>query len=315
MKIFRSAIFCFAALSATALLTTTGATAQVAQDRVIGASMNSLFYHANDFRDVPTWLDRMADADGGKRIFAQGTFDVRSNNPPNWTQNWGPDVRPIGLPTEGGASWARANAVNITDMIIVTDNFSGPPVYQDTGTNPRVAGPVPIPNAADWVSEITNSIITPFETNTDSDTIYWIYEGWADGGNVLSEDGSASSRDFAAWRTRTTGGFGYSEWFDNLVSALQEDTPAAASRIKIIPVARVMVSVMENTPVSALSSQDWFEDDAPHGRDTLYLLAAMIVYSAMFEEQAPMPIFNGAQVNEVFKSNYDLIAAHIFAQI
>ncbi len=315
MKRVRSAIFSFAVTTALVTLVPAIATAQVAQDRIIGASMNSLFYNDVEFQNVPRWLDRMADADGGKRIAVQGTYDVRSNNPPNWTQNWLPHVASLHLPTDSAASWSRANAANITDMIVVTDNFSGPPVYVDTGTDPRVAGPVPMPNAADWVSEITNSVIVPFETNTDDNPTYWIYEGWADGGKIIAEDGTANSRNFAAWRERTTGGFGYGEWFDNLAAALQEDTPAAASRIKVIPVARTIVSVMENTAASALASSDWFKDDSPHGRDTLYLLAAMIVYTTLYQEQAPMPDFTGAQVNDVFKNNYNSIAAHIFEQI
>ncbi len=311
MITMRAATFSLAIISAATFFTPTSATAQVAQDRVIGASMNSLYYHGR-YQNVPTWLDRMADADGGKRVWAQGTYDVRSNNPPNWSQDWTPEVRSPNLPTDGSASWARANAASISDMIVVTDNFSGPPVYSNSGTDPRQGGPVPIPNAADWVSEITNSIIQPFEANTAVPPTYWIYEGWADGGQILAEDGSSNARDFAAYRERTTKGYGYGEWFDNLVSALQEDTPDAASRIKIIPVARVMMSVMENTAVSTLDSVDWFHDDAPHGRDEIYLLAAMITYSALFEEQAPMPDFTGASINDVFKSNYDSIAAHVF---
>ncbi len=310
----RAATLFLAIISASAFFTPTSVTAQVAQDRVIGASMNSLYYHG-EYQNVPTWLDRMADADGGKRIWAQGTYDVRSNNPPSWTQNWLPAVKSPNLPTGESASWAKANAASISDMIIVTDNFSGPPVHDNTGTDARVGGPVPIPDAADWVSEITNSIITPFEANTAVAPIYWIYEGWADGGNILNDDGSSSEGDFAAWRDRTTQGKGYGEWFDNLVTALKEDTPAAASRIKIIPIARIMVSVMENTAVSAMTSEDWFHDNSPHGRDEIYLLAAMITYSALFEEPAPKPDFTNAKITEVFQSNYDSIAAHVFEEM
>lgn len=314
MRIVRAATLSFAIISAAAFFAPISATAQVAQDRVIGASMNSLYNHGK-YQNVPVWLHRMANADGGKRIWAQGTFDVRSNNPPSWSQNWMPEVKSPNLPRGDEASWARVNSASLSDMVIVTDNFSGPPVYvRSPSTNPREGGSVPMPNATDWVTEITNSVIAPFEANTNISPTYWIYEGWADGGRILGDDGSSDASGFAAWRDRTTKGMGYGEWFDNLVIALQEDTPAAAERIKIIPVARSMVSVMENTAVSSLASDDWFHDNAPHGRDTIYLLAAMITYSALFEEQAPMPDFTGARINEVFLNNYDSIAAHIFEQ-
>lgn len=312
MQFFRAALFSLATISTAASFTPTIVAADVPQTRIIGSSFNSLFFHTEAFQNVPMWLDLMAKADGGKRIAAQGTFDVRSNNPPNWNMTWLPHVPSLGFNLGRPTPWGTVDRVNMTDMVIVTDNFSGPPTYGDNGGNPRVAGPVPIPNAADWVSEITNSIIVPFETNLNDDPIYWIYEGWADGGGVLSEDGSASNRKFAEWRDRTTEGFGYSAWFDALAAALQEDTPEAADRIKVIPVARMMVSVMENTAASALEPTDWFEDDAPHGTATLYLLASMVVYSSFFEEQPPKPDFNGTRVNAVFQDNYDSIAAHIF---
>lgn len=311
MRFFAAAIFISTIISTTPVLAQTGTPTGVLQDRTIGASMNSLFYHSDDFQDVPTWLDRMADADGGKSVKAQGGYDSTSNNPPNWKQNWKPDVKSPGA----SASWRAINAVNFTDVIIVPDNFSGPPAFENNGTNPRVAGPVPRPGGGDWVTEIAG-IITPFEANTDDTPNYWVYEGWADAGRLLGEfTGEGSSRDFAKWRERTTTQFGYGEWFDNLVGALREDFPSVASRIKLIPVARVMVSVMENTAASALAAEDWFEDNAPHGQETCYLLVAMIVYSTLYQEQAPMPDFTGADINETFMKNYDSIAAHIHQAI
>jgi hypothetical protein len=80
-------------------------------------------------------------------------------------------------------------------------------------------------------------------------------------------------------------------------------------------VARVLVSVMENTPASAMTCGEWFEDDAPHGRHTLYLIAGAITYSTLFGEAAPQPSFRGATIHASVASNWPAIASHILSHL
>jgi hypothetical protein len=171
-----------------------------------------------------------------------------------------------------------------TDILMVPDNFSGPPVFSGAQTNPRLGGPVPEAGADDYVTEFEDCI-DPFEANT-SGVNYWVYEGWARGDDNLNGDGSGSSTQFSDWRAQTTTTYGYGGWFDSLTAALQADVPGAASRINLIPVARTRVSVMEMSELSAMSAGDWFFDDAPHGRDCCYLVAGANCYTATFQGQA-----------------------------
>lgn len=315
MKFVYAAMFSFAAIAAAPVLTATNASAEVPQNRVIGAYMNSLFDHSRPWGSVPPWLQRMAQAKGGQSVAVQGSYGIQQPLAPDWDQNW----MAHGVRSSGAAnSWRGVDAANITDIIILTDNFSGPPVYSSQGSNPdpSAGGQIPRPPAEGkalyWGDELTE-LVTAHETNVTDKPNYWIYEVWADGGKILKEsNGAGSPRKFAAWRERTTTQYAYSKWFDNLLSQTKANVPGAASRIKMIPVARTMVSVMENTPASAITADEWFEDDAPHGSHTLYLLAAMIVYSALYQEPAPMPDFSGSDVNDTFKSNYNVIADHIY---
>lgn len=278
----------------------------VLQDRVLGGSMNSLLYHADDYQAVPPWIKRMTDANGGQTITAQMSFASETASAPNYNQNWEPLVTSPGAT----ASWASIDSVNFTDMIIVTDNFSGPPILNGAETDPSIGGPVPRPAEGTWVTEWQN-IITAMAANTDDEPTFWLYEGWADGGQFLNADGSGTTQEFSDWRDLTTTTHGYTTWFDSLLSQTKANNSAIASRIKILPVARTLVSVMELASLSTLTAADWFEDDAPHGEDVCYLVAAMVCYTAMFEEQAPTPSFASTTVPAVFQSNYTAIAAHI----
>ncbi len=287
----------------------TDAIGEVQQRRAVGAYMNSLYDR------IPPMMKLLTEANGEQFFAGQGSYDIGPPlEPPDWRQNW----KTLGVPVMGAQnSWPSIDRANVTDVVMLTDNFSGPPAYESQGANPdpSVGGPLPWHieegRSRFWTGTISD-IVATHEANVGDRPNYWIYEGWSDGGRLLDEaTGAGSDRDFADWRERTTTKFNYTGWYDNLLSQVKENVPDAASRIKLIPVARTMVSVMENTPASSLSADDWFADDAPHGEDTLHLLAAMIVYSAMFEEVAPKPDFSKNNINDVFSANYEEIASHV----
>ena len=305
---------CAALVSLVAVSSTPSpAEAEVLQRRSTGAYMNSLY----DL--VPPMMKLLVEANGEQFFAGQGSYDITPPvAPPNWKENW---IR-FGVPSSGVAnSWQSLERANVTDVIIVTDNFSGPPVYGSQGRDPDpvAGGPIPRPPAAGkaltWGDEVTD-IITAHEQNVTDEPIYWIYEGWSDAAKILDDStGAGSARDFAAWRERTTTQYNYTGWFDNLLSHAQESLPAVADRIRMIPVARVMVSVMEDTPASVITADEWFTDSAPHGGDTLHLLVAMIVYSSMFEERPIKPDVTGKDIHPAFIENFEEIAGHVFEKV
>lgn len=295
--------------------------ATVPQARVLGVHMNSAWWHS-DYGCVPLWLHRMCVAAGGKSVAARGQFDdfnTAFKNPPKYDQRFPETTFPTAR-IGSYSTWAQHAIDRYTDVVYVPDNFQGPPNYSGAATDPNVSLP-PSGGADDYVTEWTETI-TIREANSDDAVTHWLYEIWADGASnegagllMMQENGSATPERFANWRGRTTGTFGYGAWFDQLLAGTRANLPGVAPRIRMIPVARTLVSVMENTPASALSCGDWFEDDAPHGRHHLYAVVGAICYSTMFGEVAPQPDFRGATIHPAIASNWSGIASHIFAHL
>ena len=276
------------------------------QDRVIAGLLNSLIDHDRTThpRSAFAWIDKMMDADGGQSIEAQWGYDTSyETRPPNFDQNdTAHGVASPGAATGGSASWASNDAANFTDYIHCTDNFhwaTGGGGSSDPADSPYV--------------EALGAIITGFEDSTDDTVRYWLYEPWRDGDGYFGEFTGAElvSGDWADWRAANTGTYG--TWFDDWVADVKVANPDEADRITLIPMARIMVDVMEMSELSAMASTDWFHDNAPHGVDCTYVLSAMVIYTYMMEQQAPTPSFTGASIHSAFSSNYTAIAARVYA--
>jgi len=294
----------------------------VLQDRVLGDFMNSLWYEDTVWQSTPRWINALCVADGGKSLEGRGSFGFANDwafNPPAFaTQYTGvTDPDPVNDPF---TAWSQVVAAGFTDFTMTPDNFHEMPVRPANPTDPNVSEP-PSAGADDYVTEFL-AIIDALEANAGGTPNYWVHEGWADGASnvgagllYLEADGSSTSTRFANWRSRTTDEFGYGAWFDQCITSLRAARPALSSRINLLPVARTLVSVMENTAASSMASADWFDDNAPHGLDGTYLVAAAVVYSTMFEEVAPTPSFTGTNVHATIQTNWTAIASHIATQV
>lgn len=282
----------------------------VLQDRRIGAYMHSLWDHtSNPFANTPVWLERMANADGGKSVMARGQFGF------NWLENADPPNFPntssnaTSVPGALG-SWPAVDAAGFTDVVVMADNFQGPPVTAAGSTDPSTAGT--IPQAPNRLYPVELSLILQPWANNIGGTNVWLYSNWPEGRGFAS-DGTASDSSFATWRSVANGAA--ATWYRSLETLLQADPALSEHSINLIPVGEVLVSVMENTPASVMTAGDWFEDDAPHGQTSCYVVAGAIVYTAMFQEAAPEPSFTGATVHSSITGNWSTIASHIATQL
>lgn len=285
----------------------------VLQDRVLGVYSHSLWAHnygTYAYNDI--WLHRMAVADGGKTTEHSFTFNtIPGATPPSFNQN------PPGVTVPGDSStWTNTNANGYTDIVATIDNFNAPPLNASAETDPRLGGEIAYAGPTRLPVEHFVDVFSRWNAGTDNpDMKYWIYECWGDAGLVLNADGSGNASQFANWRGQTTDNHGYTQWYTDMLADVKEDLPAFADRIGILPVARVLVDVMENTAASVMTAGDWFEDDAPHGRDSTYLIAAAIVWSALYLEAAPQPSFTGASIHSSISSNWAAIASYINTQV
>lgn len=281
----------------------------IEQNVVFMAYMNSLLTHGGTYNNVPIWLHRIVAAEGTKSISSNGQFGFPgewSLNPPNFSWSFDAPIVSAGDPFSLN-TWPGVNAQAPTHLSVTNDNFNGVPVLSGMETNPRI-GPAPASGRESNYVDEYSGVIDAWMANATEMPIFLIHEGPAMGNDLIPGD-------LAGWKLRTTTAFGFTGFFDDLVAALKADYPAIADKIQLVPTARVLVSVMNNTPASALTANDWFEDSAPHGNSSAYLIYAATFYSQIYQEVAPEPDFTSAGVHSSITSNWSTIASHIATQV
>ncbi len=117
----------------------------------------------------------------------------------------------------------------------------------------------------------------------DSLSLY-VYENWPDMAPFLS-NGSfpPTESELASYHAFTLGTFNdwWIEYHDSLLVARPSDS------IRMIPVGPVIAGLLTETTLSQIAVTDLYEDDAPHGKPTIYFLAGLITYMGVYQEIAP----------------------------
>ncbi|MEZ5716026.1 MAG: hypothetical protein R3D85_13165 [Paracoccaceae bacterium] len=98
-----------------------------------------------------------------------------------------------------------------------------------------------------------------------------IYEGWAE----MRAGFPPRKRAFAAYNALNRGA--YHAWFLDFVEALKAARPGR--EVALVPVASVLAGLFEDGALAGIDPRALYVDADPHGTPTLYLLAAMEVYS------------------------------------
>ena len=222
---------------------------------------NSLVHHLSDdpATNVPYWLARLAQA-GGRDLALSGQWGflrdfAAQGVAPNWSFE--------GVTARRGA----ADTVLITPANFI--QYQAPDAEFE-GDNPGNASPV----------SVTLDVIDRAIADWPGARIV-IYEGWPDMGG-FTRGFPPSARNLRRWHGYALSD--YHDWFRDYVAGLQAARPEV--EITLLPVSSVLsglqTGLLEDIPVEAL-----YSDDAPHGTATLYFLAALITYSALFETPAP----------------------------
>ncbi|KMK65637.1 calcium-binding protein [Puniceibacterium sp. IMCC21224] len=232
---------------------------------------NSLMHHLGDLPDsnVPHWLNALAQADG--RAFAldgQWGFlrDFASGLPP--TANWGfPEVQGAWNPDRGPFGGAGFDTVLINPANFIQYQ---PPDAPYDGDNRDRASPLSATlEVFDWVS-------------TEAPEVrFLIYEGWAEMATQVSYP--PNSRGLRRYQDFNRAA--YHDWYVDYVDALRAALPDRD--VRLIPVASVLAEVLSTEPLIILPAQALYVDDAPHGTPTLYFLAAMVTYAAIYDAPPP----------------------------
>ncbi len=261
-------------LASLALIVGIGATSIAAQEKAERAYVfgNSLVHHLSDTDEttVPHWLSLMA-REAGHEFALSGQWGflrdfMRALPPePNWSFK---EVRDAWDPEKGAFQDA-----GLTNLWMVPANFiqyQAPDAPFD-GENAENTSPVEAGMAvAKWAHE------------ADPNIGFYIYEGWPEMAAVTGRF-PPSSNGLSEYHTFATGE--YAKWYDAFAAGVSAALPERDATL--IPVSRVLSSVMMETALAELPAETFYVDDAPHGTPALYLMAAMVAYNTIFDEALP----------------------------
>jgi hypothetical protein len=79
--------------------------------------------------------------------------------------------------------------------------------------------------------------------------------------------------------------------------------------------ASVLSKLLTETELKDLQPTDLYSDNAPHGTNNTYFLAALITYTALYGEQAPDAFSPPDGLHPLIRENYPAIAAKICAEL
>ncbi|MDA9773379.1 T9SS type A sorting domain-containing protein [Saprospiraceae bacterium] len=239
----------------------------------------------SDETTVPHWLHLLS-VEAGKYFAGTGQYGFlpqHDNLPP--IAQWGYDI----VPPVWESDTEDFDEVDFNSVLITAGNFmqwQGPDEDypgEPEGTNPLSS---------------TISIVDWLENNSDSMKII-IYENWPDMAGYM-ESFPPSDTEFANYNAYTTGEF--HDWWIEYHDSLIAQRPLA--QVKLVPVGPIIAELLSTAPYSEIDRTEIYEDDAPHGRASLYFLASVITYMAITEMPAPSSFQVPDIVHETIADNY-----------
>jgi hypothetical protein len=147
----------------------------------------------------------------------------------------------------------------------------------------------------DYTSEVFDWV----NAEEDSMTLY-VYENWPDMGGFLSQGFPPSQSEWQAYNNYLHADF--HDWFIEYHDSLMLAHPNHC--VRMIPVGPAISNLLAQSPFDQIAIDTLYEDDAPHGRPTIYFLAALTTYMAMYGEPAPASYQVPAIIDPIVANNY-----------
>lgn len=245
---------------------------------------------------VPHWFHFLA-AEAGYGYAVSGQYGFlpghATNLPPS--AQWGFDH----VPGAWDSDFELFSEADFDNILITPANFVQyqPPTYnyyQDTLTPISATSMV-----FDWVAQEEDSLD------------FYIYENWPDMAGFLANGFPPSASEWAAYNADLNGGFHdwFLEYHDSLIQAHPNNC------VRMIPTGPVISSLLAQSPYNQIPIDTLYEDDAPHGRPTIYFLAALVTYMAMYEEPAPPSFQVPPIIDSRIANNYPAVVNFIWNEL
>ncbi len=139
---------------------------------------------------------------------------------------------------------------------------------------------------------------------------HFVYEGWAAMGS-FSKHFPPDADGMRGYHTLNQGS--YHAWYVEFVRLLNEKRPGLD--VRLMPVASLLSKLLSEAPLDALTPDDLYSDLSPHGTATTYFLAALIVYTMLYEEAPPAHFTATPAVNSLVRERYQEIAGIVCTSI
>lgn len=217
---------------------------------------------------VPHWLQLFANH-ANKEFAASGKYGFL---PQHATQEvfsqWGYDI----VNSAWESDYEDFSIADFSTIVITAGNFiqwqaHTEDYYSDPGISPLSA----TFDIVDYVSPMEDSMK------------FIIYENWPDMGSI-APDFPPTTEQLETYYSYTESEF--HEWWLAYHNDLDIGRPDL--NIKMVPIGPMFADLFQNTVLKDIPVTEIYEDNAPHGRASLYFLASLATYMAIYEEKPPL---------------------------
>lgn len=244
---------------------------------------HSLMDFGSDTLEIAYYIDALA-AEAGYTYEMAGQFgsiaDYAEFNP---ITQWG--VTGVASSWDDSAeTFAQASLNNFMFTIF---NF----VYDVPSSEPYYGTPS--------ILSLSQRVVDSVDLYQPNPTIY-IYENWPDMAPFTSDPFDPTEVEFDNYHSVTLGAF--HDWWLDLHDSILVSHPS--KNVRMIPVGPMIAELLSTAPYDTLNAIDLYSDNAPHGRSSIYFLAGLATYMAIYETQAPATYTVPSFIKPVFQDNY-----------
>lgn len=156
----------------------------------------------------------------------------------------------------------------------------------------------------------TNTVFDYVNAQEDSLVLY-VYENWPDMAGYLANGFPPTQTEWNNYNTYLNGHF--HDWFIEYHDSLMLAHPNHC--VRMIPTGPVISGLLSQSPFNQIAIDTLYEDDAPHGRPTIYFLAALVTYMAMYEQPAPLTYTVDPIIDPIVANNYAAAVTYIWNEL
>ena len=140
-----------------------------------------------------------------------------------------------------------------------------------------------------------------------------VYENWPDMAPFTSADFDTtmpSEQELAAYWDFTRGDF--HQWWLDYHAALQAERPDLT--IHMVPIGPILGGLLTG-PLADVPPEALYEDDAPHGRESLYLLAGLATWMSIYASPPPASYAPPEEIDSRIRERWPEIVDFVWAEV